>query len=363
MRRITLLFFSLIVTVAACTPQSQPAVEIDPTLTPLQPATSTPVPAPTSTSTPVTPTITPTPVPPTPTPTTLPAVPEKYLPYTIPYLRSRSYGGGQIEVLDVIEEKEKFTRYLIRYPSDDLDIYGYVNVPKGEGPFPLIIMLHGFARVHQYNTVSNTVTADAFANNGYLVLYPDMRGYPPSDDGDNIYRVGLAVDVLNLIALLKEEADQPGWLENADLTRIGLWGISLGGGVALRVATISEGIKAMLLYSSISGDEFKNAELFYAITESQINLTEMETPPDVMAYISPINYFDRITASVKLYHGSLDEAVPSTWAAETCTVMEANNIDIDCVYYLNCGHAAFSECQPGFDDEVLAFFNSRLKEP
>ena len=363
MRRKRLLLLFLIVTVTACAPQSQPAVVVEPTPTPYQPATNTPLPAPTSTPTPVTPTITPTPIPPTPTPTTLSDIPEKYLPYTIPYLRSRSYGGGQIEVLDVIEEKEKFTRYLIRYPSDDLNIYGYVNVPKGEGPSPLIIMLHGFARVHEYDTLRNTVMADKFANNGFLVLYPDMRGYPPSDNGDNLYRVGLAVDVLNLIALLKEGANKPGWLENADLTRIGLWGISLGGGVALRVATVSEDIKAVLLYSSISGDEFKNAELFYTITESQINLIEMETPPEVMAYISPINYFDRITSSVKLYHGSLDDAVPSAWAAETCTLLEANNIDIDCIYYLNCGHAAFSECQPGFYDEVLAFFESHLMEP
>ena len=95
---------------------------------------------------------------------------------------------------------------------------------------------------------------------------------------------------------------------------------------------------------------------------SKTNLIEIDTPPDVMAYISPINYFDRITASsIKLFHGSLDEAVPSAWAAETCDVMEANNIDIDCVYYLNCGHAAFSECQPEFHSEVLAFFENHLK--
>jgi len=362
-KRLLILFF--IITVIACAPFGQPTLETEPTLTPLQLASSTPVPAlpPTSTSIPASPTITPTLVPPTHTPTTLPPVSEEYLSYTIVYLRSRTYGEGQIDILKVLDERENFTRYQIRYPSDGLNIYGYMNVPKGEGPFPLIIMLHGFARVHEYATLSNTVMADAFANNGYLVLHPDMRGYPPSDDGDNLYRVGLAVDVLNLIALLKEGVNQPDWLENADLTRMGLWGISLGGGVALRVATVSEDIKAMLLYSSISGDEFKNAELFYEITESQINRAEMETPPEIMAYISPINYFDRITTSVKLYHGSLDEAVPSAWAAETCTVMEANNIDIDCVYYLNCGHAAFSECQPGFIDEVLAFFDSRLMEP
>lgn len=347
---------------AACGATMLPA----PTPTPAATETQTPLPTNTATLTAlptVPPASTPTPVLPTATAIPPPAVSEEYLPYTIDYLRSRSYGGGQIEVLNVNEERENFIRYLIRYPSDGLDIYGYMNVPKGEGPFPLIIMLHGFARVNEYVTVSNTFTADAFANHGYLVLYPNMRGYPPSDDGDNLYRVGLAVDVLNLIAILKEQANLPGWLGNADLAHIGLWGNSLGGGVALRVATVSEDIKAVLLYSSISGDEFKNAELFYEITESQTNRVEMETPAEIMAYISPINYFDRITASVKLYHGSLDEAVPSAWAAETCDVMKENSVDIDCVYYLNCGHTGFSNCQPEFSDEVLVFFDSQLKEP
>ncbi len=210
-------------------PLGQPALEVKPTSTPYQPAvTNTPVFTPTSTSTPVTPTATPTPVPPTVTPTTLPPVSEEYLPYTIIYLRSRSYGGGQIEVLKIIEERENFTRYLIRYPSDGLDIYGYVNVPKGEGPFPLIIMIHGYVKSSNYTTLGDTDIADAFANNGYMVLHPNMRGFPPSDNGDNLYRVGLAVDILNLIALVKDQADQSTWLAGADPARLGLWGQSSG---------------------------------------------------------------------------------------------------------------------------------------
>ena len=267
-------------------------------------------------------------------------------------------------MLEVVDEKEKFTRYLIRYPSDGLNIYGFVNVPKGEGPFPLIIMIHGYAKPSEYSTLGYTTDLPVmFANNGYVVLHPNMRGYPPSDNGDNLYRVGLAVDILNLIALVKEQANLPGWLESADPTRIGLWGQSLGGGAALRVATVSEDITAVLLYSALSGDEFKNAELFYGITKEQINLTEMETPPDVMTYISPLNYFDKITASVKLYHGTADDIVPIAWAVETCDAMKANDIDVDCVYYLNGTHNFASESQPEFNNSVLAFFETHLMEP
>jgi len=306
----------------------------------------------------------PTPVPSTATAIPLPAIPEEYLPYTIAYLRTRSYGGGQIEVLEVMEEREKFTRYKVRYPSDGLNIYGFVNVPKGEGPFPIILLLHGYGTSNVPTVIGpETDTADILADNGYLVLRSNMRGYPPSDNGDNLYRVGLAVDILSLIALVKEKANQPGLLENADPTHIGLWGQSLGGGVALRVATVSEDIKAVVLYSSISADESKNAELFYALTEQQIYLTEMETPPNVMMYISPLNYFDKINASVKLYHSTSDDIVPSAWAMETCDEMKANNIDVDCFYYIGADHTFSSNFQTDFRNTMLAFFETKLKGP
>ena len=359
MYRKILLPLCLILSVAACTPASQPVVEVHPTLTPFQPVTNTPTSLPT-----VTPTSTQTPLPPTATAIPLPPVPEEYLPYTIYNLRTRSYGGGQIEIQQVIEEKENFTRYQIRYPSDGLDIYGFVNIPRGDGLFPVIIMIHGFGRSSVPTVLGAAIdVADLFADNGYLVLHPNMRGYPPSDNGDNLYRVGLTVDVLNLIALVKDPANQPNEMKKADPTLIGLWGQSLGGGVALRVATVSEDIKAMVLYSSISGDELKNAELFYGLTKEQIYLTEMETPPDVMAYISPLNYFDTINASVKLYHSLTDDVVPSVWATDTCEILKVNNDDVDCFYYIGADHTFLSGFQSDFRNTMLAFFETKLKGP
>jgi len=361
MYRKKLLYLCLIAMLSACAPQAQPSLEVGPTLTPFQPTPNIPTLTPVPTSTPVPPTVTATA---TITQIPTPAVPEDYLPYTNYGLRNHTYGGGEIEILDVMDEKENFTRYRIRYPSNGLTIYGFVNVPKGEDPFPVIIMLHGYGR-SGVSTVTGPETniADFLANNGYLILRSNLRGYPPSDDGDNLYRVGMAVDILNLIALVKEQANQPGLLENADPNRIGLWGQSLGGGVALRVATVSEDIKAMVLYSAISGDEFKNAELFYSLSEEQIYQTELDTPPDVMAYISPLNYFDKIRASVKMYHSTTDDVVPAAWAAETCDALKANNVDVDCFYYFGADHTFSSGFQSDFQDTMLAFFETKLKEP
>src|SRR5512134_1864042 len=64
-----------------------------------------------------------------------------YEPYTIDFLRNRTYGGGNIEITEIVEETDTFTRYFIRYPSDELNIHGFANVPKGDGPFPVIIAI------------------------------------------------------------------------------------------------------------------------------------------------------------------------------------------------------------------------------
>src|SRR5215216_1468349 len=138
------------------------------------------------------------------TPTVLPTIsptPDLYYSWSNAYLRSRAYGGGQIEFLQVLDQNTFFTRYLIRYPSDGFNIYGFANIPNDEEIHPVIIALHGYIDPAVYNTLDYTTRyADALASAGYIVLHPNLRGYDPSDDGENLFRVGMAIDVLNLVA-------------------------------------------------------------------------------------------------------------------------------------------------------------------
>ena len=74
-----------------------------------------------------------------------------------------------------------------------------MNVPQGEGPFPVVLVLHGYVDPARYNTLTYTTGyADALARAGYLVIHPNFRNWPPSDSGPEDYRVGQAVDVLHL---------------------------------------------------------------------------------------------------------------------------------------------------------------------
>src|SRR3989304_4955572 len=110
--------------------------------------------------------------------------PDAYAALTIDALTARSYGGGQIIDLGQLSEASSFSRHLISYPSDGLTINGFMDVPNGIGPFPVVILLHGYVDPVGYQIETYTARYSAvFANAGYIVIHPNYRNYPPSDFG------------------------------------------------------------------------------------------------------------------------------------------------------------------------------------
>lgn len=295
--------------------------------------------------------------------TTPTATPDQYYPWTIDYLRERTYGEGEIIVQETLQVTSVYTRTLISYPSDGLQIYGFVNVPRGEGPFPVIIALHGYIEPYLYQTLDYTTGyADALARAGFLVLHPNLRGYPPSDDGENLFRVGMAIDVLNLIALVQAQAGQPGLLEKADSTALGLWGHSMGGGISTRVITVNPAVKAVVLYAAMSGDERQNYEAINSWSFSVRGIEELAVPVQELDRISPIYFLDDITAAVSIHHGAVDELVPLQWSEDLCTRLTDLGISVECFTYSKMPHTFYGDGDQLFKQRVVEFFNRELRK-
>ncbi len=250
------------------------------------------------------------------------------------------------------------------YDSDGLRIYGFANVPHGEGPFPVVIALHGYIEPEIYQTLDYTTHyADALASAGYLVLHPNLRGYPPSDEGDNLFRVGMAIDVLNLLALVKEHSGEPGLLRTADPARIGLWGHSMGGGISTRVLTVSQDVKAAVLYAAMTGDEQKNYEAIYRWTNFSMGSEELAVPPEALARISPLYFFGEITAPVSIHHGLEDKLVPVGWSMQTCERLRALGKAVECHYYEDMPHTFYGAREKEFIRYTIQFYDRHLRVP
>lgn len=290
--------------------------------------------------------------------------PEPYAKYRIDDLAARSYGGGELTVEGIIAENSYFSRLLVSYPSDGLKIFGFMNVPhKGAPPYPVIIALHGYIEPDIYNTLDYTTRyADTLARSGYLVIHPNLRGYPPSDSGDNLFRVGMAIDVLNLIALVKTHAGQPGPLELANSDLIGLWGHSMGGGVSTRVITVSPDVKAAVLYGAMSGDEKRNFErIFSYFSNGTRGIDELSVPEIELVLISPINFLDRIQSAVSIHHGANDVDVPLEWSRDLCTRLESLGKSVECFTYSGQPHTFRGEGEDLFNMRMVQFFDRILR--
>jgi dienelactone hydrolase len=358
-----LLSFAVLLAVGcqSAAPEANPA----PTQTAAPTATATLSPSPTASPTPsatATPTATPTATATaTATPTATPT-PDPYAGLTIEDLRARAYGGGELAIVEPLASTGAFVRSLVTYPSDGLTIYGFMNVPTGEGPFPVSIVLHGYIEPSVYDTLAYTTRyADALARAGYVVLHPNLRGYPPSDSGPNTFRVGMAVDVLNLLALIRAQAGQPGPLEKADASAIALMGHSMGGGITWRVLTVDTGVGAAVLYGSMHADELENRNWRLRRSGGGGIGPEGNTPEADLLRISPASYLADIVAPVSIHHSIHDETVPYEWSEALAARMEELDKPVELFLYSNTPHTFRGEADQLFMQRMIAFFGAHLR--
>ncbi|WP_376791568.1 alpha/beta hydrolase family protein [Thermoflexus sp.] len=296
-----------------------------------------------------------------PTPTITPSpTPHPLAGYTIEAMRRRIYPGGKIEIRSVITRTGAYTRYLIAYPSDGLTITGVMQVPHGRGPFPVVILNHGYIPPSRYVPGSDTWRpADYLARRGYITLAPDFRGWAGSDSGPDFFRMGLVIDALNLLSSVPS-------IPQAAPERIGMWGHSMGGGVTTRAIVIDSRIRAAVLYAPVSADlvnahrgfgGFRNIEDPF-LAQAYI---DARRDPGFLRQVSPIYYFHYVTAPVQIHQGTADTTTPPEWARAIRDALIAAGKDVEYYEYSGQGHAFQGQAWAIFLQRMTAFFDRHLK--
>ncbi|MBV6396255.1 MAG: hypothetical protein HFACDABA_01853 [Anaerolineales bacterium] len=370
---------------ASCVPQSH----VSPSPVAASPSPSLTLPPGTATAT-----ITATPAP-TPTMTFADAI----RPYTIQGLRARKYPAGQIEVVGALDQTHDYTRYLIRYPSDDLTITGIMQIPaQGQPPYPVIVMSHGFFPRTEYVAGDGTDRAAEFLNkNGYMTLAPDYRSWGQSDTGPSLFYSGLAIDVVNLLAAISS-------LPEADASRVGMWGHSMGGGVTMKALAITGGravpsnggegietiIRAAVLYSTVSADQADvlarwGLGCFGNIIEgegrSDCNSSDViplslpgelldayyvaASDPETLSAVSPIDHLDLVTAPVQIHYGTRDgeetSGTPPEWSKKLYQAFLDAGKPAKLFGYEGQRHSFSGDAWYRFMEEAVRFFDENVK--
>ena len=274
-----------------------------------------------------------------------PVQPEAVLvPYSLEALREREYGLGEFRVEYTWHDNVEFTRYYTTYDSDGLNIHGYVNIPKGNGPFPVVIALHGYIPPSEYTTLDySTRYADSIARKGYIVLHPNMRNFPPSDSPGRTrdFQAGYTIDVMNMLAYVRQQAGQPGSIfEKADVENIGIWGHSLGGGVALRMVGLVEEIKAAVLYGAVS-QRYTNSSAGFTVID-----------------------LENTGAAFSVHHGEADETISVSWSYRLCEQLDELGKEHECFFYEGAPHTFLRQGQddPVFILRTVQFLDRHLKD-
>ncbi len=366
-------------------------------------ACSTVLPVPTQTLPPpivtiIHPTETFTPVPVTAAPTltaTATPLPHLMYPYTIAGLRERTFTGGQIQILQTLSQNEKYTRYLISYPSDGLTITGILQIPVGEGKFPVIVMNHGFYKRSEYNSGDGSDRAAAYlAERGFITISSDYRTWGGSDFGVSFFHTGLVADVMNLIASLPS-------IPQADVTRVGMWGHSMGGGITTKILTIVGGraipngndgrpVRAAVLYAPNSADDAdliarwgygcigdiaagemvdtcNSADVIPNSLPAEVIAAyeEAAQSPELMREIAPIYHLENISVPIQIHIGSADGdyigSTPPEWSYKLNQALLDAGKEVELFVYEGQRHSFKGDAWILFMDRAVQFFNEQLQ--
>jgi dipeptidyl aminopeptidase/acylaminoacyl peptidase len=263
-------------------------------------------------------------------------------------LIERSYNGRDLKVGRLLTDAGPYKRYLVSYRSEDLKISGVMNVPDGKGPFPVVVLAHGYIDPDIYQPGQGMRREqDYLARQGYVVLHTDYRGHATSDndkDVDYELRLPYAVDLVNAVLAVKESK-----LRYLDGERVGLFGRSMGGNVTLNALVAKPGlVDAAVVYastSSLAADNWKTFSDDDGPTKRRIRRTYglPDDAPKFWRAASPRPYFDRVTEPVQLHHGTADGTCPIDWSEATLKSLRAAGKDAALFRYRGAGHTFYSD--------------------
>ena len=258
----------------------------------------------------------------------------------------------------------EYSEVLFENPQAGLQLAGMLFLPKGEGPFPTAVIMHG-SGTSRRNSVWYLSVAEYLRDNGIAVLLPDKRGSEKSQgDWVGASFEDLATDTLSAVEFVRSQgAFQP--------SAIGLIGMSQGGWIAPVVATGTDDVSfvASMAGAAVTTDEQLLHEETHNIAHytytpiagllAQITTRRLKRLDHLAAFMGfdPIPYWERVDVPVFFAYGGNDENVPID--ASVARLGERGLSRFSVNVYPDGGHAIrdtrTNRVNKAFLDDLVAF--------
>ena len=220
---------------------------------------------------------------------------------------------------------------LVAHTPDGYPVHGWVTLPEGEGPHPVLLMIHGGPYASYGHQVFDET--QVYASAGYAVVMCNPRGssgYGQEHGRAIIGSVG-EVSATDLLAFLDEALKD----ERLDASRVGVLGGSHGGFMTTWMA-------------GLHGDRFRAA-----VSERAVNAIDsfsgssdigslfpepLYGPPETWAEQSPLTYADRIDIPVLVIHSEEDWRCPVEQAQRLFVALKSRGARTEMLLFPGEGH-------------------------
>lgn len=288
-------------------------------------------------------------------------------PVSLQALMTKKYDGRGLRVGRELARNSSYTRYQVTYLSGRLTISGILNVPAGRGPFPALVLAHGYIDPEIYTNGRGLAREqDYLARAGYIVLHTDYRNHAQSSDdprNEADMRLGYTEDTINAVHALRGS--------NLPIAKqkIGLLGRSMGGGIVYNVLVAQPGlVEAAIAYAPVSSDAVDNFDRWIRNDSGRRGLAAgivrqygaPESNPGFWANLSAVNFFGRITEPLLIQHGTNDESCPIQWSRESLAALKKAGKDATMYSYPGEPHA-FGPAWTLSIRRSVAFFQQHLR--
>ena len=247
---------------------------------------------------------------------------------------------------------------LVHYPSfDGREVPAWIHKPRGEGPHPVIIRIHGGPEGQARPTFSTTYQFWV-ANLGAAVIQPNVRGstgygktYVGLDNG--FQREDAVRDIGALLDWIEAQPD-------LDASRVALYGGSYGGYMVLASAVhYSDRLSAVIDNVGISNfvSFLENTQDYRRDRRRQEYGDERD--PEMRAHlerISPLNNVSRISVPMFIIQGQNDPRVPVTEATQMVEALRERGQSVWFMNALNEGHGYRKRENRDIMQQVMTMF-------